>query len=125
MESKVRDISENHSKELLWFLNHNHIFTSGLGYYGELGHNDPKDYNLKIIHELKKKKIVDICAGFNCSMALTECGAIYVFGNNDSFQLGNYRGIDKNIDETFSNCSNTYLPSIIPYLKNLNFKINS
>ena len=58
-------------------------------------------------------------------MALTDCGNIYVFGNNDSFQLGNYKGIDENIDETFSNCSNTYLPSIIPYLKNLNFKINS
>ena len=29
MESKVRDISENHSKELLWFLCHNHIFTQG------------------------------------------------------------------------------------------------
>ena len=29
MESRVRDISKNHSKELLWFLNHNHIFTQG------------------------------------------------------------------------------------------------
>ena len=29
MESKVEDISKNHSKELLWFLNHNHIFTQG------------------------------------------------------------------------------------------------
>ena len=29
MESKVRDISENHSKELIWFLIHNHIFTQG------------------------------------------------------------------------------------------------
>ena len=29
MESRVRDISENHSKELLWFLSHNHIFTQG------------------------------------------------------------------------------------------------
>ena len=29
MESKVRDIIENHSKELLWFLSHNHIFTQG------------------------------------------------------------------------------------------------
>ena len=29
MESKVRDISEKHSKELLWFLSHNHIFTQG------------------------------------------------------------------------------------------------
>jgi len=29
MESKVRDISENHSKELLWFLSHDHIFTQG------------------------------------------------------------------------------------------------
>ena len=29
MESKVKDISENHSKELIWFLIHNHIFTQG------------------------------------------------------------------------------------------------
>ena len=29
MESKVRDICENHSKELIWFLSHNHIFTQG------------------------------------------------------------------------------------------------
>ena len=29
MESKVRDISQNYSKELLWFLSHNHIFTQG------------------------------------------------------------------------------------------------
>ena len=29
MEAKVKDISENHSKELLWFLSHNHIFTQG------------------------------------------------------------------------------------------------
>ena len=29
MESKVRDISEKHSKELLWYLRHNHIFTQG------------------------------------------------------------------------------------------------
>ena len=29
MESKVDDISNNKSKELLWFLNHNHIFTQG------------------------------------------------------------------------------------------------
>ena len=29
MESKVRDISENNSKELLWFLSHDHIFTQG------------------------------------------------------------------------------------------------
>ena len=29
MESKVRDISENHSKELIWFLWLNNIFTKG------------------------------------------------------------------------------------------------
>ncbi len=29
MESKVREISKNHSNELLWFLSHNHIFTQG------------------------------------------------------------------------------------------------
>ena len=29
MESRVNDISTNQSKELLWFLSHNHIFTQG------------------------------------------------------------------------------------------------
>ena len=29
MESRVDDIINNKSKELLWFLNHNHIFTQG------------------------------------------------------------------------------------------------
>ena len=29
MESRVDDISRNQSKELLWFLSHNHIFTQG------------------------------------------------------------------------------------------------
>ncbi len=29
MESRVEDISNNKSKELLWFLNHNHIYTQG------------------------------------------------------------------------------------------------
>tara|TARA_B100000676_G_C17788677_1_gene685827 strand:- start:149 stop:799 length:651 start_codon:yes stop_codon:yes gene_type:complete len=29
MESRVEDIIKNKSKELLWFLNHNHIFTQG------------------------------------------------------------------------------------------------
>ena len=29
MESRVDDIIKNKSQELLWFLNHNHIFTQG------------------------------------------------------------------------------------------------
>ena len=29
MESRVKDISNNQSQELLWFLSHNHIFTQG------------------------------------------------------------------------------------------------
>ncbi len=29
MESRVEDISNNKSQELIWFLNHNHIFTQG------------------------------------------------------------------------------------------------
>ena len=29
MESRVKNISKNYSKELLWFLNHSHIFTQG------------------------------------------------------------------------------------------------
>ena len=29
MESRVEDINNNQSKELLWFLSHNHVFTQG------------------------------------------------------------------------------------------------
>ena len=29
MESRVDQISKNQSQELLWFLNHNHIYTQG------------------------------------------------------------------------------------------------
>ena len=29
MESRIEEISKNKSRELLWFLNHNHIFTQG------------------------------------------------------------------------------------------------
>ena len=29
MESRVKEINQNKSNELIWFLNHNHIFTQG------------------------------------------------------------------------------------------------
>ena len=48
MESKVRDISENHSKELLWFLSHNHIFTQGTSA------SDDEILNSNVIEVLKQ-----------------------------------------------------------------------
>ena len=50
MESKVRDISENHSKELLWFLNHNHIFTQGTSA------SDDEILNSNVIEVLKTNR---------------------------------------------------------------------
>ena len=50
MESKVRDISENHSKELLWFLSHNHIFTQGTSA------SDDEILNSDIIEVLKTNR---------------------------------------------------------------------
>ena len=50
MESKVRDISENHSKELLWFLSHNHIFTQGTSA------SDDEILNSEVIEVLKTNR---------------------------------------------------------------------
>ena len=50
MESKVRDISENHSKELIWFLSHNHIFTQGTSA------SDDEILNSDIIEVLKTNR---------------------------------------------------------------------
>ena len=50
MESKVRDISENHSKGLLWFLSHNHIFTQGTSA------SDDEILNSDIIEVLKTNR---------------------------------------------------------------------
>ena len=50
MESKVRDISENHSKELLWFLSHNHIFTQGTSA------SDDEILNYDVIEVLKTNR---------------------------------------------------------------------
>ena len=50
MESKVREISKNHSKELLWFLSHNHIFTQGTSA------SDDEILNSKVIEVLKTNR---------------------------------------------------------------------
>ena len=50
MESKVRDISENHSKELIWFLSHNHIFTQGTSA------SDDEILNSNVIEVLKTNR---------------------------------------------------------------------
>ena len=50
METKVRDISKNNSKELLWFLSHNHIFTQGTSA------SDDEILNSKVIEVLKTNR---------------------------------------------------------------------
>ena len=50
METKVRDISKNNSKELLWFLNHNHIFTQGTSA------SDDEILNSNVIEVLKTNR---------------------------------------------------------------------
>ena len=50
MESKVRDISENNSKELLWFLSHDHIFTQGTSA------SDDEILNSNVIEVLKTNR---------------------------------------------------------------------
>ena len=93
------------------------VLSTGIGETGCLGHNICKNTNLKIILEFKKKLIIDISAGNKFSMALSNNGEIFVFGENKNFQLGNYKINDLNY-------INTYMPEELKYLSNFKFKIN-
>lgn len=101
----------------------NKVYSCGYGYYGSLGHNNPKDYTLKNILELKKFNIIDISTGNNSSIVLSDSGIIFVFGNNSYFQLGIYKGIDKYFNENLSNCYNTYTPIPLKCLNSIKFKL--
>lgn len=60
-----------------------HLYTSGEGKYGALGHNDGKDYKEPKLVEFFVKnnlKIVDVVCGYSNMMALTQDGDVWTWG---------------------------------------------
>ncbi|KAL0491717.1 ultraviolet-B receptor UVR8 [Acrasis kona] len=65
------------------------LFSFGRNDYGQLGHNDVEHkYSAEEIKTLKNKNIVDIKAGGEYSLALSDDGSLYVWGSSDEGQLG-------------------------------------
>ncbi len=96
------------------------VFTWGNNEYGELGNDATKESNLPIDitanFNLKNDKIASISAGYSHSMALSEQGRIYVWGNNDDGQFGDgsTKGSYTPIDITLSiNIKNDNVKEVI------------
>ena len=61
----------------------------GWNTHGQLGHGDTETvYEPKLIKYFKKKRIIDVSAGYCHSIALDSEGVIYSFGSNVYGQLG-------------------------------------
>lgn len=65
------------------------VFSCGLGNQGQLGHGSlQSEDSLRVIEALEGVRMTSICAGGWHSMALSDCGDIYVWGWNEAGQLG-------------------------------------
>ena len=62
---------------------------AGHNCYGQLGLGDCEDRNMfTVVEALKGKQIISIAAGNDHSAAITQGGEIFMWGRNDSGQLG-------------------------------------
>ncbi|KAF2882393.1 hypothetical protein ILUMI_23763 [Ignelater luminosus] len=64
-----------------------HVFSCGWNTKGQLGSSD-ETLKFEIIDILKEFKIVQIACGWDFSAAVSECGKLFVWGNNQYTQLG-------------------------------------
>jgi alpha-tubulin suppressor-like RCC1 family protein len=65
------------------------IYSFGYGKRGQLGHGDQEDQTLpKLIEAMRGKRVVQVSAGANHSLVLTESGAVFSFGHGAWGQLG-------------------------------------
>ncbi|KAH9599329.1 Regulator of chromosome condensation [Trypanosoma melophagium] len=72
------------------------LFTWGVGYQGRLGHGDkePALVPRKVRGALTGKRVVDVACGSFHTVALTDSGAVYCWGDNASGQCGAKESID-------------------------------
>ncbi|RNF19556.1 uncharacterized protein Tco025E_04090 [Trypanosoma conorhini] len=72
------------------------LFTWGVGYQGRLGHGDkePALVPTKVRGALTGQRVVDVACGSFHTVALTERGAVYCWGDNASGQCGAKSSVD-------------------------------
>lgn len=66
------------------------VYSWGYNQYGQTGHGPHglSDWEPKVIKGIDKVKVVEVCAGENHSMALTDTGDVYSWGHGLFGQLG-------------------------------------
>lgn len=65
------------------------VYTWGIGYYGSLGHGDETSLDVpKLVEGLKEHSIRSAAAGASHSLAVTDTGALFVWGRDHCGQLG-------------------------------------
>ncbi|KAF5306646.1 hypothetical protein FQA39_LY08835 [Lamprigera yunnana] len=67
--------------------NNGHVYSCGWNKKGQLGCSD-ESLKFEVIDILKEFKIVQISCGWDFSAAVSECGKLFVWGNNQYTQLG-------------------------------------
>lgn len=67
--------------------NNGHVYSCGLNSKGQLGCSE-ETLKFELIDILKEFKIVQISCGWDFSAAVSECGKLFVWGNNAYTQLG-------------------------------------
>ena len=93
-----------------------HVYSNGMGYYGELGHGIQKQMlrNWKLIESIRNIEITKIMVGSKHTILLDKNGNVYSFGRNKYSELG------LNIGSSIESQSN---PMMISYFKKNNIKI--
>ncbi|KAF5269297.1 hypothetical protein FQR65_LT02598 [Abscondita terminalis] len=67
--------------------NNGHVYSCGWNNKGQLGCSDDT-LKFEVIDILKEFKIVQVSCGWDFSAAVSECGKLFVWGNNQYTQLG-------------------------------------
>jgi len=71
------------------------VFSCGLGNHGQLGHGSVESQQtLRPVEALEGLMVTLVCAGGWHSMAVSDCGDVYVWGWNEAGQLGLHRHIE-------------------------------
>jgi alpha-tubulin suppressor-like RCC1 family protein len=92
----VTDISFGFAHSLV-LTNCGEVYAWGSNYCGQIGNGCNIDQLIPIkVKGFNNERVVMISCGRNHSMALTECGHVYSWGNNESGQLGIGNTVDSN-----------------------------
>ncbi|KRX02730.1 Regulator of chromosome condensation 1/beta-lactamase-inhibitor protein II [Pseudocohnilembus persalinus] len=77
-------------KHTLFLSNLGQVYSCGQGSHGQLGQRKPEKNSMepKLIYGFQGKKVIDIAAGQNHSMLITDIGDVYTCGYGANGQLG-------------------------------------